>query len=228
MVWNECYRINPILGGLWNYVTGRRVGGIMAWMDFSHLEAVCRHPKAQKWLPSNFFDLWLSIDTKNSTLWAVVLANPAVKRPWQKMKIFMQKYVKIENFWYMRVIYIKRKLRTCTIQIQKEKVWFFPKKKIFFIFSIFFPKGDPLMSKSSKNFFPFFKNFKNKTQKWLSWDHSNINRNKVRNFGGRSSYPAETARLFTVVRAIMPPPTLHQNGLYGLHSGSPGDFWKFL
>ena len=104
---------------------------IMARMDFSHPEAVSRHPKAQKWLPSNFCDLWLSIDTKNSTLWAVVLANPAVKRPWRKMKIFMQKYVKIENFWYMRVIYIKRKLRTCTIQIQREKVWFFPKKKFF-------------------------------------------------------------------------------------------------
>ena len=26
------------------------------------------------------------------------------------------------------------------------------------------------------------------------------------NFGGRSSYPAETARLFTVIRAIMAPP----------------------
>ena len=141
---------NPILGGLCIWVRG---GGIMAWMDSSHPEAVCRHPKAQKWLPSNYFDLWLSIDTKNSTLWAVVLANPAVKRPWQKMKIFMQKYVKIENFWYMRVIYIKRKLRTCTIQIQREKVWFFPKKKFFLIFSIFFPKGGPFDVKIVKKFF---------------------------------------------------------------------------
>ena len=70
-------------------------GRIMARMDSSHPEAVCRHPKAQKWLSSNFFDLWLSIDTKKSTLWVVVLANPAFKRPWWKMKIFMQKYVKI-------------------------------------------------------------------------------------------------------------------------------------
>ena len=89
--------INPILGGLWNYVTGRG-GAIMARMDSSHPEAVSRHPKAQKWLPSNFVDLWLSIDTKNSTLWVVVLTNPAVKRPWWKMKIFMQKYVKIKIF----------------------------------------------------------------------------------------------------------------------------------
>ena len=174
----------------------------MARMDSSHPEAVSRHPKAQKWLPSNFFDLWLSIDTKNSTLWAIVLAKLAVERPWWKMKIFMQKYVKIKFFLYMRVIYIKRKLRTCTIQIQKEKVWFFPKKIFFDIFD-FFPKGG---WNRQKNFFPFFKNFKNKTQKWLSWDHSNINRNKVMNFGGHCPYPVETARLFMVIRAIMAPP----------------------
>ena len=71
---------------------------IWARMDSSHPEAVSRHPKAQKWLPSNFFDLWLSIDTKNSTLWAIVLAKLAVERPWWKMKIFMQKYVKIKIF----------------------------------------------------------------------------------------------------------------------------------
>ena len=92
---------NPILSGLWNYVT-ERGGAIMARMDSSHPEAVCRHPKAQKWLPSNYFDLWLSIDTKNSTLWAVVLANPAVKRPWWKMKIFMQKYVNFMNITGIR------------------------------------------------------------------------------------------------------------------------------
>ena len=114
---------------------------------------------------------------------------------------------KFKIFWYMRVIYIKRKLRTCTIQIQREKVWFFPKKKFFLIFSIFFSKGGTLWCRNrQKRFFPFFKNFKNKTQKWLSWDHSNINRNKVMNFGGRSSYPAKTARLFMVIRAIMAPP----------------------
>ena len=37
--------LNPILGGLWNYVTGW--GGIMARMDSSHPEAVSRRPKAQ-------------------------------------------------------------------------------------------------------------------------------------------------------------------------------------
>ena len=88
---------NPIPRVVWNYVNPCG-GAIMARMDSSHPEAVSRHPKAQKWLPSNFFDLWLSIDTKNSTLWATVLAKLAVERPWWKMKIFMQKYVKIKIF----------------------------------------------------------------------------------------------------------------------------------
>ena len=41
------WSLSPILGGLWNYVTGRG-GAIMARMDSSHPEAVSRHPKAQK------------------------------------------------------------------------------------------------------------------------------------------------------------------------------------
>ena len=38
---------NPISHVLWNDVI-TRVGAIMARMDSSHPEAVCRHPKAQK------------------------------------------------------------------------------------------------------------------------------------------------------------------------------------
>ena len=52
-------------------------------------------------------------------------------------------------FRYMRVMYIKRKLRTCQMQIQKEKVQFFVKKIGFWKFWNFFPKGDPLMWKLS-------------------------------------------------------------------------------
>ena len=63
----------------------------MALIDFSHPEAVNRNSIAQNLLPSNFFDLWLSIDTKNSTLLTVVLAMLAVERQWRKMKLYMQK-----------------------------------------------------------------------------------------------------------------------------------------
>ena len=100
----------------------------------------------------------------------------------------------------------KESLEHVQYKFKKKKYDFFQKKNFFWYFRFFFQRGDPLMSKSSKKFFPFFKNFENKPQKWLSWDHSNINRNKVMNFGGRSSYPAETARPFMVVRAIMAPP----------------------
>ena len=97
----------------------------------------------------------------------------------------------------------------------KRKSMIFSKKKIFFNIFNFFSKGGTLWCRNrQKKFFPFFKNFKNKTQKWLSWDHSNINRNKVMNFGGRSSYPAETARPFMVVRAIMAPPAQNRVNEY--------------
>ena len=81
---------NPISHELWNDVITRG-GAIMARMDSSHPEAVSRHSRAQNWLPSNSFDLWLSIDTKNSTLWTVVLAMLAVEGQWQKLKFYMQK-----------------------------------------------------------------------------------------------------------------------------------------
>ena len=154
---------------------------------------------------SNKSILWVS------DLW--LLSLPLYYRPirlskdhGEKWKFLCKTLSNFKIFWYIRVICIKRKLRTCTIQIQKEKVWFFEKKYFFWNFW-FFSKGGTLWWRNRrKNFFPFFKNFENKPQKWLSWDHSNINRNKVMNFGGRSSYPAETARPFTVVRAIMAPP----------------------
>ena len=41
------------------------------------------------------------------------------------------------------VIYLKRKLKTCRIQIQVEIVSFFGKETNNFIFLIFFPKGGP-------------------------------------------------------------------------------------
>ena len=134
-------------------------GAIMARMDSSHPEAVCRHPKAQKWLPSNFFDLWLSIDTKNSTLWAVVLANPAVKRPWRKMKIFMQKYVKMKFFFDTWELYTsKESLEHVQYKFKKKKYAFLPKKNFFLIFSIFFQRGT-LWCRNRQKIFSVFQKF---------------------------------------------------------------------
>ena len=66
---------------------------------------------------------------------------------------------------YRSVIYLKRKLRTCTIMIQPEKVGFLEKKRFFFDFLIFqLMLEDPLKiltfnfpkfsNKNSKNGFP--------------------------------------------------------------------------
>ena len=102
-------------------------------------------------------------------------------------------------------MYIKGKLRTWTMALQKEKVWFFVKINWLLEIFEFFSKGGPFDDKIVKKIFPFFKNFKNKIEKWLLWDHSNMNRNKVMNFSGHSPYPVETAKLFMVIQAIMAP-----------------------
>ena len=69
---------------------------------------------------------------------------------------FSAKKMKIWNsFCKTYVLYIKKKLRTCRIQIQEEKVWFlFKKDKKMYFFEFF------LMSEQSKKiFFWFFQNF---------------------------------------------------------------------
>ena len=60
-------------------------GAIMAWIGFRHPEAVRRQPKAQKWIVFNFFDLLLSIDTMNNSLWTIILAVLTVKGLMEKI-----------------------------------------------------------------------------------------------------------------------------------------------
>ena len=57
----------------------------------------------------------------------------------------VKKYENLKNFCKTYVIYIKRKLRTCRIQIQIEKVWFF------------FKGGTLWCRNDQKNFLQFFK-----------------------------------------------------------------------
>ena len=59
------------------------------------------------------------------------------------------------------IIYLKRKLRTCRIQIQVEIVWFFGKETKNFIFLIFFPKGGPFGVETVKMVFFNFSKFHN-------------------------------------------------------------------
>ena len=78
----------------------------------------------------------------------VIAENFSAKKN-ENLKFFCKTYV----------IYIKRKLRTCRIQIQVEKVWFFGKEPKFLDFWIFFPKGGPFGVETVKFFFSIFQNF---------------------------------------------------------------------
>ena len=87
---------------------------------------------------------------------------------------------KFEILTKTHVIYIKRKLRTCKIQIQVEKVWFVTKKLEKNNFQNFFFKGGTLWCRSGrKTFFRFFKFSKFFFEKWPQWDIINVERNKV-------------------------------------------------
>ena len=82
----------------------------------------------------------------------------------QKWKFSSKKESKFQILSYRRDIYPKRKLKTCTIQIQPEKLWIFA-KKIFFLQFFWFSRharGPPeifdvhyfeIFKKNSKNGF---------------------------------------------------------------------------
>ena len=94
---------------------------------------------------------------------------------------------------YRRDIYLKIKLRTSTIQFQPKKERIFAKKNIFKNFSDF---RDMLEDPLKFSMFNFSKISKKKIQKWLYWGLSNIERNKVMNFGEPSPNPMEMADHF--------------------------------
>ena len=112
---------------------------------------------------------------------------------------------KFQILSYTSVLYLKRKMRTCTMMIQPEKVGFLEKKEIFFDFLIFQPMlEDPLKILT----FNFPKFPKQNSKNGLLWDMSGIERNKVKNFGEPCPCPSETAEEFMVVRCFLPPPPL--------------------
>ena len=89
----------------------------------------------------------------------------AVRGRRKNLVIDRNSIVKNENlkiFTKTHVIYLKRKLRTCKMQIQVEKVWFVTKKMEKFNFEFFFSKGGPFDVKTVKNIFSIFQKFQNK------------------------------------------------------------------
>ena len=105
----------------------------------------------------------------------------------------------------MRIKYTsKESLEHVQYKFKKKKYDFWKKKRFLEIFH-FSSKVGPFDVEIVKKIFFVFQKFQNKIEKWLLWDHSNMNRHKVMNFGGHCPYSVETARLFMVIQAIMAP-----------------------
>ena len=85
-------------------------GAIMAQVFLRRHRFTQRPPTTLNLLPDKYFDLWLSIDTKNSPLCGILLRLRAVKWRWSKMKIFKRKKVEISNFGLQKC-YIPQTLR---------------------------------------------------------------------------------------------------------------------
>ena len=115
-----------------------RGGAIMARIDFRRHRFTQRPPTTLNLLPDKYFDLWLSIDTKNSPLCGILLRLRAVKWRWSKMKIFKRKKVEISNFGLQKCyipqkkaenIYNKDSARKSKISCKKSNFftifWFF-------------------------------------------------------------------------------------------------------
>ena len=88
----------------------------------------------------------------------------AVRGRGKNLVIDRNSIVKNENLKILtktHVIYIKRKLRTCKMQIQVEKVWFVTKKMEKFNFEKKISKGGPFDVGTVEKFFICFSKFQN-------------------------------------------------------------------
>ena len=196
--------LNPIPPELWNDVITWG-GAFCARTDFRLSKLTKRPPSTQNFLSNEYFDLYLSIDTKNSHLYSILMPLQAAEWRRSKLKIFKPKKVKIENFELQKRYIPQNKAENIYNSVSAQKRKNFCKKKIFLKFFWFsrHARGPPEIFDVQ-----FFKNFQKKIQKWLYWGLSNIERNKVMNFGEPSPNPMEMADHFRSSGHKVPPPQL--------------------
>lgn len=120
------------------------------------------------------------------------------------MKILLLKKWKFENFEQNLCYAAQKKLRTCRIQIQIEKLWIFEKKISFLIFFVdFFPT---LWCQNSKfsffNFLIFHISFFINS---FTWTKRDTEMNKVMNFSDFSHKTVEMRDCFWSPGAKMAP-----------------------
>ena len=83
-------------------------------------------------ISDKYYDLWLSIDTKNSPLSGILLLLQAAELRRSKMKIFKQKKVKISNFELQKRYIPQKKAKNIYNSDSARKSVNFCKKNIFF------------------------------------------------------------------------------------------------
>ena len=88
----------------------------------------------QNLISDKYYDLWLSIDTKNSPLSGILLLLQAAELRRSKMKIFKQKKVKISNFELQKRYIPQKKAKNIYNSDSARKSVNFCKKNFFFQF----------------------------------------------------------------------------------------------
>ena len=164
--------INPILPGLWKDVVTRG-GAIMAPPWFFGFGAT-KSPKLN-------LGTFLGLKTTWEAILNIFRSLCLVARGRQiSIDIIVEKFKIFKILSFKGVMHLKWKLRTCTIQIELEKVGFISKKTKNFKIFRFSPnaRGPPKIF--DVNFFQFFEK---QTPKLAFWDLANMERNKVRKFG---------------------------------------------
>ena len=135
---------------------------------------------------------------------------------WSKLTFFKPKIIKNPYFESQKSYIPQRKLKTYEIRIQLEKIRINArnfKKFNFFQFS-WHARGPQKIS-----VFRFPKILKNIFQKWLYWDKSNCERNKVTNFGDLSPTHVETTNKCMVPGSYCPMPAWNRVKIFSLWLG---------
>ena len=135
-----------------------------------------------------------------SLLHGIFLQLRAVKWRRSKIKFFKTKKVKISNFELQKCFIPQKTAENMNNTDLSSKSNISCKKIDFFPIFWFFTQA----SRTPENFWrSIFQNFQKKFHKWLVWDLSGFEGNKVKNFDEPSPIPSETAEGFTVWGAKM-------------------------
>ena len=125
----------------------------------------------QNLISDKYYDLWLSIDTKNSTLSGILLLLQAAELRRSKMKIFKQKKVKISNFELQKRYIPQKKAKNIYNSDSTRKSLNFGKKNFFFNFSDFRDMHEDPLKFST---FSFLKNFKKNSKNGFTGSYQTL------------------------------------------------------